>query len=365
MSYVPLPADDNRIAFVHSVCTIRNGKIHEVTRREAFSEVPSLLLMNGVLNEFPLRVRFQGEMGYDVGGVCRDMFSCFWEESFKRLFDGSSLLVPVLHPHVDMSVLPRIGMILSHGYLLCGVLPTRIIFPALAYVLLGFEIGMPPHILIQTFTDTLSSFESSVIKEALGCKGMINLSEQSHGALLDVLSKYGCRSPPKTAQELNMQILGICYFNFRDKPLAAMRAMREGIPDSELPFWLGHSVEGLYDLYLSLCATPQRVLESIDDPEELNMSQARVLDYLKQFIGNMKIEEVRRFLRFTTGSSVLLNNRITVTFNSLSGLARRPIAHTCGCIIELPSSYMTYPEFEMEFNAILADNDHVWKMDIV
>jgi len=42
----------------------------------------------------------------------------------------------------------------------------------------------------------------------------------------------------------------------------------------------------------------------------------------------MKNEEVRQFLRFTAGSSVLVVNRISVTFNNLSGLACRPIVHT-------------------------------------
>ena len=140
-----------------------------------------------------------------------------------------------------------------------------------------------------------------------------------------------------------------------------MKAMRGGIPVKEIPLalWLYYSVDDLHNLYLSLSATSQRVLASIDDPEELDMCQTRVLEYLKQFIGNMKTEEVRRFLRFVTGYSVLLNNRITVMFTALSGLARRPIAHTCGCIIELPSSYMPYPEFERELSA------HAWQMDIV
>ena len=119
------------------------------------------------------------------------------------------------------------------------------------------------------------------------------------------------------------------------------------------------------DLHMSLCASPQRVLANLDEPEELDLSQTRVFDYLKQFFGNMRIEELRWFLRFTTGSSVLLNNRINVTFNSLSELARRPIAHTCGSIIELPSSYTTYPEFEREFTSVLADDNHVWQMDCV
>ena len=119
------------------------------------------------------------------------------------------------------------------------------------------------------------------------------------------------------------------------------------------------------DLYMSLCASPQRVLSSLDEPEELDMCQAQVLQYLKQFIGNMGREELRRFLRFITGTSVLLNNRITVTFNSLSGLARRPIAHMCGSTIELPSSYTTYPEFEREFMTLLADDNQVWQLNAV
>ena len=48
----------------------------------------------------------------------------------------------------------------------------------------------------------------------------------------------------------------------------------------------------------------------------------------------MREEEVRRFLKFVTGSAVLLSKRITVTFNSLNGIQRRPIAHTCDCNLE-------------------------------
>ena len=119
----------NRIGFVRPVCSLRNGLTHEVTRSEVYSEVPSLLLEDSVLNEFPLRVRFRGEMGYDTGGVCRDMFSCFWEEIFKKLFDGSGLLVPVVHPHIDVSSDWHGPLTWVFGdSLVCGILPTRITF---------------------------------------------------------------------------------------------------------------------------------------------------------------------------------------------------------------------------------------------
>ena len=93
------------------------------------------------------------------------------------------------------------------------------------------------------------------MKDALECKGAITQS----AALIDILSRYGCRSMPKTSDELLRQVIGICCYNFRDKPLAAMRAIREGIPGPKRSFWSSHSVEDLHDLYTPLCATPQRV----------------------------------------------------------------------------------------------------------
>ena len=63
--------------------------------------------------------------------------------------------------------------------------------------------------------------------------------------------------------------------------------------------------------------------------------------------------EVRNFLGFVTGSSALVIDEIKVTFNGLSGLSRRPIAHTCSSTLELPVSYATYLEFAQEFDFIL------------
>lgn len=103
----------------------------------------ALFAQDGVLDEYPLQIKFAGEMGYDCGGICRDMFSAYWNEAYQKFFDGSMLLVPALHPSVDMSSLPCLGTILSHGYLLCGFLPTQIAFPVLASILLDSAAKIP------------------------------------------------------------------------------------------------------------------------------------------------------------------------------------------------------------------------------
>jgi hypothetical protein len=76
------------------------------------------------------------------GGVYRDMLCTFWDAAYGIAFDGGGLLAPVLHPQVNLSNLPVLGRILSHGYLSSGFLPMRVAFPTLATLLLqSAEIG--------------------------------------------------------------------------------------------------------------------------------------------------------------------------------------------------------------------------------
>ena len=70
-----------------------------------------------VLQEYPFKIKFTIEFAFDCGGVCRDKFSKFWNEVYKKFFDSSSQLVPVLHPNVDILSFPKLGTILSHDIL--------------------------------------------------------------------------------------------------------------------------------------------------------------------------------------------------------------------------------------------------------
>ena len=168
-----------------------------------------------------------------------------------------------------------------------------------------------------------------------------------------------------TPQNLRLQLVQIAEYKFNVKPMAALYAINSGIPHPEQTFWQSHTVEKISSLYYTLTATSGKVLSMLQEPVESNSCQSRVFNYLQQFIGNMKQAEVRRFLRFTTGSSVIVSGGITVSFNNLSGIARRPIAHTCDCSLELPSTYTSYLDFEQEFNAVLADDHYTWQMDAV
>lgn len=138
--------------------------------------------------------------------------------------------------------------------------------------------------------------------------------------------------------------------------------MNSGVPEKHKPFWQAMDVQKLHCIVDSLSARPEKVLETLIEPDFRNENERRVFTYLQQFVGEMKVTEARRFLRFVTGSSVLTCENITVYFNALVGAERRPIAHTCSNELELPYTYGTYLELVEEFTAVL-DNKECWEMN--
>ena len=139
--------------------------------------------------------------------------------------------------------------------------------------------------------------------------------------------------------------------------------MNAGVPAPHKAFWSNFSVNDLFTLYKQLVATPANVIRMIKEPVTTNTAQDTVFGYLIRMIGSMKQEELCNFLRFVTGSSVPVDNDICITFNSLSGLSRRPIAHTCAFRLELPSTYLTYHDFE-EFKSVV-NSEYAWLMDSI
>ena len=89
------------------------------------------------------------------------------------------------------------------------------------------------------------------------------------------------------------------------------------------------SVSSLSQLYESLTVTAKKVNDLLVHTDAQSMNEERVYGYLTTMIGNMNINELRSFLRFVTESTVCNSTKILVTFNSSTGLASRPLAHTC------------------------------------
>lgn len=347
--------------------------VYKVDRVNLFTDVLEIYRGKFIDREYPLQIEYKNEIAMDLGGVSRDVFSAFWEHCYQKLFDGSGLLVPMTSAQLDTSddsILPLIGKILSHGYLACGFLPTRIAFPCIVGILCGPRSAcanaISESILLESFADFVSLSENTVLKDALHTKSTFSNDVQER--LLNILARYGCRVMP-TPANLKRSLLQISRFQFINNPTAAIAQMNRGVPSIHAQFWQSQSLEAFHSIYTTVAASNDKVLAIVAFPESMNPAEERVTGYLTDMLGNMPINDLRRFLRFCTGSSVIVVKELSVQFNRISGLERRPIAHTCDCMLELPVSYVNYSDFHNEWMAVLNSDsdlrDFCWEMHSV
>ncbi len=337
------------------------GPLHIVERSNIFDDLLKTYRVESIITEYPVKFEFKGEIGVDQGGITRDVFSAFWEYCYSVMFDGSMLLIPMLSPQTDTSLLPILGRMLSHAYLVSGFLPVRVALPCLLKILCGPCVDVPQSLLRDAFLDYISATERVLFKDALSST---MFSAEMQEGLLSTLSRFSCRQIP-TPSNLKTCLNQVAEFEFCCKPAAAISKLHSGIPALHSTFWNSQGVEGLESLYNLLTVSPKKVIEVLDVSFAKNPAEERIAGYLVEMIGNMSTVILQRFLRFTTGSSVLIVNSITVEFNRLSGLGRRPCAHTCDCTLELPVAYNNYNDFHTEWMAILNSDDTFWKMDCI
>ena len=327
------------------------GNLRTVDRDNIFEDVLDMYRTGEVLGECPIKIKYGDESAIDDGGVQRDMYSAFWEVAYSKMFEGVASLIPMVHPNIDMMIFPILGRILSHSYLVTGYLPVRIVLPTLINMIMG-PTKVTQKILLDAFLDHISSVERVTFTNALKCNVTRNKFPQDiQSTLLDVLSRFGCRQLP-TPDNLLSIIERVAEYEFLVKPAAAISLVNSGIPNSHKQFWMNNSITEIYN---ELTVTSTKILNMLMAPKEDIISEQRVYGYLTSMIGNLSVDDLRALLRFITGSSVCSATEILVTFNQLSGLGRRPIAHTCDSTLELSTLYMNYEDFYDEFRAILSN----------
>ena len=205
--------------------------IHAVRRDYIFDDVMELYQRDvGIAREFPLRVKYLDERAIDTGGVARDMLSMFWESVYIKMFDGGTLLIPAVHHQVEMEKFPFLGTIISHGYIACGFLPAKIVFPILAAVLLGAATKVSDKIIVESFIDYLVTYDGEVLKEAfIACNAKQPFNSELQGKLVSLMSRFGCREVPKP-ENLRRLVLEIGRHEFTVKAVGAIYSMNSGLP---------------------------------------------------------------------------------------------------------------------------------------
>ena len=319
--------EKERRLYMKSVDAVK-GLPHTVDLSNIYEDVLDLYKENNIMCEYPIIVKYVGEKGADEGGVQRDMFSAFWEKAYSILFEGATTLIPMVHPQIDLSVYSILGRILSHGYLATGILPDRVALPILIQSLLGPGVAISQERLMEAFIDYISVTERNTLKTALNGGYDIAFPVPVLNEVMNTLSRFGCRQISKPSNLVTL-IEQVAKYEFCIKPAAAIALLRSGIPLNHTTFWANRTASDIQSLHHHLTTTLKLDLSEVTNP-----SEERICGFLMTMIGNMQPLELRLLLVPVCALPQRLRS-----LNSLSTLARCPIAHTCDFNLELSTVY--------------------------
>ncbi len=296
------------------------------------------------------------EKGFDSKGIYRDALSNFWQEFYNSCSLGEQGRVPLLRHDFQSHEWAAVARIIVKGYLDIGYFPIMLSQAFFISAMFGEKV-VSDDILINSFKQYLAPMEEEIISKALA--GDIEQNGDNED-LIDVLDRFGSRKLPTEANIINI-IMEVAHKEIIQRARYVSDCWK-GIFNAALEQSNLYSVEQVCNLYESLEPTHKKVLAMVHC-EPTTHAERSSLDYIKRLIRGLDTAQLKSLLMFTTGSDVVCVPTIRVIFTKLEGLERRPIAHTCGCVLELPCTYNSYTDFRAEFTNVLAKGK--WQNDIM
>ena len=100
----------------------------------------------------------------------------------------------MFHPGIRSDLLSILGAALSHGYLVTGFLPVRVVFPSLVAILKGPHVQIPASALRSCFVDYVSTVVSNMLNTAIKCQ--TSFPSDLKLRLDSFFYRYECREEP-------------------------------------------------------------------------------------------------------------------------------------------------------------------------
>lgn len=283
-----------------------------------------------------------------------EVFSLFWCNFANSMTIGERERVPFIRHDHFIKEWGAIGRILVKGYTSVSYFPMFLAKGFMCYCLFGTEV--PESILLDSFMKYLSPIEEELVNEYLSKTSFPDENDE----LFDFLERFNCRT---TVNEGNLRkvLIEIANQELIQKPHVMIATWQPSVQIlKQYPqFQSTAAVQSLYD---TLKPTNKKVLEKLVAQPNTE-GERDALKFLQRYIRGLDNVKLVQFLRFTTASDVLISNQIEIAFTKLEGAACRPISHTCGPLLELPSTYSNFVELREQFNNIL--NKDNWEMDIM
>lgn len=347
------------IIAVVNICTItfRKIKIRRSTIMEdMINEFRDETIMNAHIKAVMINGFGKEELGVDNGGVFRDALSAFWSIFYDSCTVGEAERVPVIRHDFKEGEWEAIGRIMVKGYQEVKYFPV-LLNKVFIFSTIFDGKDIPYELLLKSFLAYLSKDERDLVQAALNEEDMDEIQNKE---FLDFLETFGARRVPGKEGRRDI-ILEIAHKELIQRAQFVIdnwkKPLRLGL--GNIPWF--SSIESVNMLYESSTPTARRVLNLITAEPNTN-AQRDVVSYLKRYIRGMDDEKLAKFLRFCTGASMICVDGIRVSFSDLTGAARRPVAHTCGCVLELPVSYESFPQFREEMNNLFSSQ--YWDIDI-
>ena len=303
--------------------------------------------------DMDLKFEIVNEIGADASGVSREIYTEFWKSFMDRVADGEDFRVPAICPEYGMDEWTAIGRILVKGYRDAKVFPMRMAEAFMVAVVFGEHAVTPQH-LIESFSLFLNESERTSFMACV--EG--NVAEEQKDILIDILEREGSHSLPQSPAEMKALLIQTAHKCLIQNSAYALEAMRNVVP---IGLKIQNTAE-LHAIYEKMKPSPRKIIKLLQ-VGELDKEQTKSFNFFKQFVNGQNMQGTEKLLQFMTGSKILSVDKISVEFVKLSGLQRRPVAHTCGPVLELPSTYNSYRELRSEFEAVL--NSGYLSMDII
>ncbi|XP_066918494.1 uncharacterized protein [Clytia hemisphaerica] len=287
-------------------------------------------------------------------GVDRDVYSAFWTEVYLSLFVGELERVPFIRHDLFTAEWVAIGKIIYKGYKDVGYFPILICKSFLSFILFGEN---EEEDLMKSFLNYVSNDEKTLLNEAL-----ITQDESFFQCdeMLDFLDQFKCRSLVNSTNVRTI-ILELARQELVQKPHIMAVCWKESFFALQ-QFDAFKTKVGIDALYNQLDPSVKKVLK-LFEPETKDDADRDCLSHLKRFVKGLDQPSLKRFLRFVTGSDLVIVDHIKISFIKQGDFERRPIAHTCGPVLEISPTYSNFVELRKEFSDVLQSS--YLSMDII
>ncbi|XP_035988972.1 uncharacterized protein LOC110368217 isoform X1 [Fundulus heteroclitus] len=287
------------------------------------------------------------EKAIDDGGVLRDVLSEFWQDFYEQCTLGNNFKVPFLRHDFGQQQWESIGRIIAFGWQKQKYLPIKLAPVILEQAALGC-IKSP---LVDSFLRYVTESDRIVFESCRSDFESVDSEE-----LLEIMDLHNCRRVP-TADNFELLLEELAHQKLIQEPAFVIEQWSTVLSP------LRSELECITAAYENLQPTFRKVMRSLVYPTIMTEQQKNITKYLSSYLRESDKQHLSLFLRFCTGSDLFLGRNISISFTQLQGVQRRPVAHTCGCYLELPVNYENYPDFRHEINKVLESS--VWVMDIV